>query len=455
MSDSLITPRTPSGFRDYLPETMIPRERLVATAQQVYRSFGYSPIDTPALEFFEILSGKGGEESDRLMYNFEDRGGHRLGMRFDLTVPLARFAAQHVAELGLPFKRYHIGLVWRGERAQRGRYREFMQCDFDTVGTRSIAADIETALVIYELLRTIGSAFGGMQRFTIRINNRMVLSGLLARLGLSEKSGLVLRALDKLAKIGPEKVAGEMVAVAGATADQAAEVLKLASLSGSNDEILGQLKPLVAGSDVGQEGIERLRQTLRGAAAGGVPAEYLQLDVSIARGLDYYTGSVFETFLTDLPSIGSVCSGGRYDNLAGLFTKQDLPGIGASLGLDRLLAAMEELGLIANVRTAAPVLVTYFDKDRLDDYLRLAATVRQAGIGVEVYPDPKKLGQQLQYADKRGFRVAVIAGSREFERNVCQVKDLRTGTAEEVLLEPQAGEAAPLVEAIRRVLGAE
>jgi histidyl-tRNA synthetase len=283
----------------------------------------------------------------------------------------------------------------------------------------------------------------------------MVLSGLLARLGLSEKSGLVLRALDKLAKIGPEKVAGEMVAVAGATADQAAEVLKLASLSGSNDEILGQLKPLVAGSDVGQEGIERLRQTLRGAAAGGVPAEYLQLDVSIARGLDYYTGSVFETFLTDLPSIGSVCSGGRYDNLAGLFTKQDLPGIGASLGLDRLLAAMEELGLIANVRTAAPVLVTYFDKDRLDDYLRLAATVRQAGIGVEVYPDPKKLGQQLQYADKRGFRVAVIAGSREFERNVCQVKDLRTGTAEEVLLEPQAGEAAPLVEAIRRVLGAE
>ncbi|MEX2027340.1 MAG: histidine--tRNA ligase, partial [Pirellulaceae bacterium] len=314
----MITPRTPKGFRDFLPEGMIPRERLIFLCQQVYRSFGFVPIDTPALEFFEVLSGKGGEESDRLMYNFEDRGGNRLGMRFDLTVPLARFVAQHAGELGLPFKRYQIGTVWRGENTQRGRYREFMQCDFDTIGTRSVAADIETALVIYDLLRTIGSAFGGLQKFTIRLNNRLVLSGLLARLALAEKSGLVLRALDKLGKIGPEKVAAEMIAVAGATAEQAAEVLKLAGLSGSNDDILRQLEPLVAESELGLEGIERLRQTLRGAAAGGIPADYLQLDVSIARGLDYYTGSVFETFLADLPAIGSICSGGRYDNLAGL-----------------------------------------------------------------------------------------------------------------------------------------
>lgn len=448
----MITPRTPKGFRDFLPEGMIPRERLISLCQQVYRSFGFVPIDTPALEFFEVLSGKGGEESDRLMYNFEDRGGNRLGMRFDLTVPLARFVAQHASELGLPFKRYQIGTVWRGENTQRGRYREFMQCDFDTVGTRSIAADIETALVIYELLRTIGGAFGGMQKFTIRLNNRMVLSGLLSRLELAEKSGLVLRALDKLGKIGPEKVAEEMVAVAGATPEQAADVLKLASLAGANDDILRQLEPLVAGSELGQEGIERLRQTLRGAAAGGIPADYLQLDVSIARGLDYYTGSVFETFLADLPAIGSVCSGGRYDNLAGLFTKQDLPGIGASLGLDRLLAAMEEIGLLPKVRTAAPVLIAYFDKDRLDDYLRLASMVRGAGIGAEVYPDPKKLGQQLQYADKRGFRVALIAGSREFEAGVCQVKDLQTGKAQDVSLAAEAAGVSPLVEAIQKVL---
>jgi histidyl-tRNA synthetase len=431
---------------------MIPRERLIATCQRVYRSFGFVPIDTPALEFFEILSGKGGEESDRLMYNFEDRGGTRLGMRFDLTVPLARFVAQHAGELGLPFKRYQIGTVWRGENTQRGRYREFMQCDFDTVGTRSIAADIETALVIYDLLRTIGGVFGGMQKFTIRVNNRMVLSGLLARLELADKSGLVLRALDKLGKIGAAKVTEEMVAVAGATPAQAAEVLKLAELSGGNDEILKQLEPLVAGSELGHEGIERLRQTLRGAAAGGVPADYLQLDVSIARGLDYYTGSVFETYLADLPSIGSVCSGGRYDNLAGLFTKQDLPGIGASLGLDRLLAAMDELGLLPKVRTAAPVLVAFFDKDRLDDYLRLAATVRQAGIGVELYPEAKKLGQQLQYADKRGFRVALIAGSREFDAGVCQVKDLQTGQAQDVPLAADPSGGSPLVVAIQKVL---
>lgn len=431
---------------------MIPRERLIATCQQVYRNFGFVPIDTPALEFFEILSGKGGDESDRLMYNFLDRGGDRLGMRFDLTVPLARFVAQHASELGLPFKRYQIGTVWRGENTQRGRYREFMQCDFDTVGTRSIAADIETALVIYDLLRTIGGAFGGMQKFTIRINNRMVLSGLLARLQLAEKSGLILRALDKLGKLGPEKVAAEMVAVAGAAPEQAVEVLKLASLTGSNDEILKELEPLVAGSAVGQEGIERLRQTLRGAAAGGVPDGYLQLDVSIARGLDYYTGSVFETFLSELPTIGSVCSGGRYDNLAGLFTRQDLPGIGASLGLDRLLAAMEELGLLPKVRTAATVLIAYFDKDRLDDYLRLAAMLRRAGIGVELFPEPKKLGQQLQYADKRGFRVALIAGSREFDAGVCQVKDLQTGAAIDVPIADGEPGKVPLATAIQEIL---
>src|SRR5437868_11544548 len=208
---SLIEPRTLKGFRDYLPEAMMPREALIATAQAVYRSFGYSPIDTPALEYFEVLSGKGSDETDRQMYAFDDHGGRKVGMRFDLTVPLARFVAQHVNELGLPFKRYHIGTVWRGERAQRGRYREFMQCDFDTIGTKSVAADIETALVIHELLSAIGKSFGSATgkglNFTIRVNNRMVLSGLLAKLGLAEKSVLVLRALDKLGKIGQEKVA--------------------------------------------------------------------------------------------------------------------------------------------------------------------------------------------------------------------------------------------------------
>ncbi len=444
----MIDPRTLKGFRDYLPEAMIPRERLIATAQRVYRSFGYSPIDTPALEYYEILAGKGGEESDRQMYAFEDLGGRKVALRFDLTVPLARFIAQHASELGLPFKRYHIATVWRGENTQRGRYREFMQCDFDTIGTRSVAADIETALVIHDLVSQIGVTFGKPLPFTIRVNNRAVLSGLLAKLGLSEKSVALLRALDKLGKIGREKVAEEMVAAAGATAEQADQVLKLAELLGTNDEVLAQLGPLVAGNAQGEEGVERLRQILRGAKAGGVPAAALQLDVAIARGLDYYTGAIFETFLTDLPTIGSICSGGRYDNLAGLFTKQELPGIGASLGLDRLLAALEELGMIDKVRTPAPVLIAFFDAARLDDYLRLAATIRSAGIGVEVFPEPKKLGQQLQYADRRGFRVAIIAGQREFDAGKCQIKDLSTTQSSEAPLT----DPAALIDEIRKCL---
>jgi len=446
MSKPRIEPRTLKGFRDYLPEAMIPREQLIATAQRVYRSYGFSPIDTPALEYFEILSGKGSDETDRQMYHFDDHGGRHVGMRFDLTVPLARFAAQHGGELGLPFKRYAIGSVWRGENTQRGRYREFMQCDFDTIGTKSVASDIETALVIHDLMRAIG-----IERFQIRVNNRMVLNGLLEKVGLSEQSTALLRALDKLAKIGREKVAEEMVAAAGTTPEQADQILKLAELKGSNDEILTQLRPLVAGSSLGEAGVDRLADILAGARAGGVPEEFLQIDVSIARGLDYYTGAIFETFLSDLPTIGSVCSGGRYDNLAALFTSQELPGIGASLGLDRLLAALEELGRIEKVRTPAPVFIAFFDKDRLNDYIELATAVRSAGIGVEVFPDAKKLGQQLQYADKRGFRVALIAGSRELDAKTCQVKDLQKQVATEVSLTD--GPAA-LVSAIRTILAA-
>jgi len=251
----MIEPRTLKGFRDYLPEAMIPRERLIGTAQRVYRSFGYSPIDTPALEYFEILAGKGGDESDRQMYHFHDHGDRHVAMRFDLTVPLARFVAQHVNELGLPFKRYHIATVWRGENTQHGRYREFMQCDFDTIGTKSVAADIETALVIHELIRQIGETFGKPLPFTIRVNNRAVLSGLLAKLGLSDKSVALLRALDKLGKIGRDKVAAEMVAAAGATTEQASQVLKLAELAGTNDDVLSQLGPLVAGNPQGEEGV--------------------------------------------------------------------------------------------------------------------------------------------------------------------------------------------------------
>ncbi|MBN2477379.1 MAG: histidine--tRNA ligase [Pirellulales bacterium] len=440
-----ITPRTLKGFRDYLPEAMIPRERLIDVARGVYRSYGFSPIDTPALEYLEILAGKGGEETDKQLYQFEDHGGRRVGLRFDLTVPLARFAAQHIGRLGTPLKRYHIALVWRGENTQRGRYREFMQCDFDTIGTRSVAADVETVLVVHDLFRAIG-----FSEFTIRINNRMVLSGLLEQLDLDDQATPVLRALDKLAKVGPDRVAAEMTETAQCTEDQARQIVRLSEISGTNEEVLRQIEPLVAGSATGQAGLARLQEIVGAVRATGVAESRLQLDVSIARGLDYYTGTVLETFLDALPGIGSVCSGGRYDNLAELYTREELPGIGASLGLDRLLAAMEELGMIEKVATPAPVFIPYFDRDRLHDYLRLAAAVRAAGIGVEVFPEPKKLGQQLKYADRRGFRVALIAGESEFEQRTCRIKDLAAGQQQDVPLED---DAASILAAIETILG--
>lgn len=438
----LIPPRTLKGFRDYLPHMMIPRERIMEIARRVYRSYGFSPIDTPALEYLEILAGKGGEETDKQMYRFQDHGGRWVALRFDLTVPAARFTAQHLNELGVPFKRYHIAPVWRGENTQRGRYREFVQCDFDTIGTRSLTADIETTLVIHDLLRAIG-----FREFSIRINNRKLLNGLLERQGLIDRAGAVLRALDKWGKIGTAGVKKELEEAVGLDAAQAEAVLRLTQIQGDHDAVLLEAERLVQGSPIGEEGVHELREVLTGAQVGGVPRDCLVLDLAIARGLDYYTGTIYETYLAALPEIGSVCSGGRYDNLAELFTHQPLPGVGASLGLDRLLAAMEELGMIEPVSTPASILVAFFDPQHRDDYLRLAGQLRAAGFAVELYPEPKKITQQLKYADRRGHRVAILIGEEEFRRGVCQVKDLRTGTQKEVPLEP-----SPLCDTLRGLL---
>jgi histidyl-tRNA synthetase len=440
VSDDRIQPRTLKGFRDFLPEMEIPREWIIQTARNVFRSYGFTPIDTPALEYLDILLGKGSEETDKQLYRFRDHGGRDVGLRFDLTVPLARFAAQHITKLGTPFKRYHIAPVWRGENTQLGRYREFMQCDFDTIGTQSVAADVETVLVIRDLLRAIG-----FERFTIGVNDRAILNGLLEKVGLADKSTLVLRALDKLGKIGADKVAEEMQAVAGATGKQVADILQLVELAGSNDDVLRELERLGANSELAQRGVARLRDVMRFVDAVPEQCGVVRIDPSIARGLDYYTGLVVETTLDDLRQFGSVCSGGRYDNLAELYTSQQLPGVGASLGLDRLLAAMEELGMLPRASTPAQVLVPYFDPERLADYLRLAAHLRAAGLAVEVYPESVKLGKQLQYADRRGFRVAVIVGTREFADGTCQVKDLASGQSTTV-------PAAEIATEVQRVL---
>jgi histidyl-tRNA synthetase len=436
----MIEPRTLKGFRDYLPEVMLPREELMATARRVYRSYGFAPIDTPALEYIEILTGKGSDETDKQLYRFVDHGGREVGLRFDLTVPLARFAAQYAQQLAAPFKRYHIAPVWRGENTQRGRLREFVQCDFDTIGTESVVADIETACVIHDLLRAIG-----FEAFSIRMNNRAVLNGLLDKLGLAESRVAVLRALDKLAKIGANKVVAEMIETAGATNQQATQIVGLAGVTGTPDSVLAEVDKLVAGSETGEAGVARLREILAGAQAGGVAPARLALDVSIARGLDYYTGVIFETFLDELPEIGSVCSGGRYDNLAELFTKTRLPGVGASLGLDRLLVAMEELGLVPQVATPAQVLVTQFTPAGLPQYLQLASSMRRAGLGVELFPEAKKIGKQLQHANRRGHRLAVIAGPDELAAGECQIKDLASGESRTVACSDAAATALDML----------
>lgn len=436
----LITPRTLKGFRDFLPDTAIPREALIATALGVYRAYGYSPIETPALEYAEILLGKGGDETAKQTYRFDDPGGRDVAMRFDLTVPLARFAAQHVARLGTPFKRYHVGPVWRGENPQRGRYREFVQCDFDTIGTESPLSDAETVLVVHDVFAALG-----FERFTVKVNDRRVLNGLLELRGIVDRGADVLRCLDKLPKIGPAGVADELAAIEGITGPDVDAIVGLASIAGDNREVLASLAPVVADSAVGAAGLEGLRHLVDALEGLGIPEDRVHLDVSIARGLDYYTGMVFETFLDDLPEIGSCCSGGRYDDLASLFTKQRLPGVGGSLGVDRLLAAMEELGLIEARSTWAPVMVTLFDDDSIVPALRIAAELRAAAIGTEVYPEVRKLGAQLRYADKRGHRVAVIAGPSEREAGEVQLKDLATGSSVAVPL-PQ------LVSAVRSLL---
>jgi histidyl-tRNA synthetase len=437
----MIEPRTLKGFRDYLPAQMIPREELLEKTRRVYRSYGFAPIDTPALEYAEILLGKGGEETDKQLYRFTDLGGRDIALRFDLTVPLARFVAQHSGQLGLPFKRYHTGPVWRGENTQRGRYREFWQCDFDTIGTTSNAADIEAALVIHDLMAALG-----FERFTIRVNNRMVLNGLLEELGLADKVKPLLIALDKLPKIGADAVAAEMVQRSQIPIEKAQRVLALAQTEGANKDVLDRVQSEWGANPKAAEGVRRLRELVDVAAEAGIPEGRIRLDLAIARGLDYYTGTIYETFLDDLPTIGSVCSGGRYDNLAGIFTKQELPGVGASLGLDRLLAAMEELKLLPTAATPAPVLVVLFDAAKLGAYQAIARTLRAAGIGVEVFSEAKKIGQQLQYAEKRGFKLALIAGSTEFAEGVWKVKILSTRSESSV---PQA----ELVETVRGILG--
>ncbi len=413
--DDLIEPRIPKGFRDFLPEKESHRLLLVRRLQAVFERFGFLPIDTPALEFAEVLLGKGGGETDKEVYRFTDHGGRDVAMRFDLTVPFARFMAAHLTEVGLPFRRWHAAKVWRGENTQRGRYREFMQVDFDIVGTDSASADLEILLLMRDSLAALG-----VPRVSIRYAHRGVFNAFLARRGLESRSVELLRAIDKQRKIGPEKTRGLLAEVAGPS--HAEDILDFIRVEQTPAQTLGKLARVVGD---GVEGIQRLRQISAALEQLEVAGSFT-LDPSITRGLDYYTGIVFESFLGDLPDIGSVCSGGRYNDLASLYTKQHLPGVGASIGVDRLMAAMEELGLADAASGQPSVLVLYLDDALLGRYHQAAQALRADGITAEVYPEKKKLGVQFAYAEKKGISLAVVCGEQEAAAGAFTLKDLRS-----------------------------
>lgn len=422
----MIDPRVASGLRDLPPSAMIPRERMLDAFRRTFASFGFVPIETPHIERVEVLTGKGAgsEEVLRQIFDVTNKGGTpgELALRFDLTVPLARFVAKHVDELGLPFKRYATGSVFRGERPAKGRFREFVQCDFDTVGTESPVADAEIAQVIHAALTA-----AGVPPFTIHLNNRKVLDGLLDSLGVPERRSAVLRSLDKLAKAGREKVREELIGGESPIlpSEQADRVLDFAERGrGPGDEVLANAADQLGSNPIAAAGLASLRDVLELLEAAGVPGDRLRLDLGLARGLDYYTGVVFETTVDGWERFGSVASGGRYDDLASLFTSRRLPGVGASIGLDRLLALLDEAGLLAKSAATAPVLVAMFPGVDPSIPVALAGRLRAAGVGAEVYPEPISIGKQMGYGSARGHELAVIVGPDEAARRVFNLRVL-------------------------------
>lgn len=414
--DGLIEPRVLKGFRDFLPVQELRRKAIEGQLAATFESFGFLPIDTPVIEYSEVLLGKGGGDTDKQVYRFNDHGGRDVALRYDLTVPFARFMSAHVAELYLPFKRYHIAKVFRGENTQRGRYREFTQCDFDIVGVDAASAD-------FEILETMYRSFSALDvgEFTIRLSHRGVFNRFLGRLGIEASSTEVLRAVDKLARVGVDQVQAMLAELV--TEANAARIIDFIQPAEDFGSTLAKMRDLAGGPG---EDSERLEEIYAFITALGLERVFV-LDPSITRGLDYYTGIVYETYLTALPGIGSVCSGGRYNNLASLYSKQELPGVGSSIGLDRLIAALDELGGTAAAPDAPlKVLVLMQDPTLAAHYYRLAARLRSDGLYCEVYPEGKKLATQFAYAEKKGIPVGVICGHEEESRDRINVRDLRT-----------------------------
>ena len=431
-----MTPRTLSGFMELLPAPQQMMERMMETLRRTYSLYGFTPLDTPVIEASEVLLAKGGGDTEKQIYRFE-KGDADLALRFDLTVPLAKYVALHYNELSFPFRRYQIGKVYRGERAQRGRFREFYQADIDVIGDGKldITNEAEIPSIIYQTFTALG-----LQRFQIRVNNRKILNGFYAMQGLNEKSGDIMRTVDKLDKIGPEKVRLCLMEECGLEAAQADEILKFIAISGTNAQVLAALQGYAGRNEIFDTGLSELETVVKYLSSFGVPEENFAVDLTIARGLDYYTGTVYETTLLDHPEIGSVCSGGRYDNLAEYYTDKQLPGVGISIGLTRLFYVLGEQNMLNPDLPTAPADVLVLPMtENLAPAIAAATALRQAGMKVQLYTEAKKFKAKMSYADKLQIPYVLFLGEDEIAAGEVSVKDMKTGQQERLSL-PEAQE---------------
>ena len=438
-----IKPRTLSGFMELLPAEQMKMEAIMAALRESYALYGFYPLDTPLIEASEILLAKGGGDTEKQIYRFT-KGDTDLSLRFDLTVPLAKYVALNYGSLAFPFRRYQIGKVYRGERAQRGRFREFYQADIDIIGDGKldIVNEAEIPSVIYRSLTKLG-----LTRFVIRVNNRKILNGFYAMLGLGDRAGAIMRTVDKLDKIGPEAL--RELLITGETAltpEQADEILRFIAIRGGNAQVMEALEAYRGRNAVFDAGLEELAAVTGCLADFGVPETHFAVDLTIARGLDYYTGTVYETTLRDHPEIGSVCSGGRYDNLAGYYTDKALPGVGISIGLTRLFYVLQEQGMLSDSLPTAPaeVLVLPMTRD-VAFAARVATALREAGVRAQLYTEQKKFKAKMSYADRLGFPFVAILGEDELAAGKLSLKNMKTG--EQTLLSPEQA-----AETVRRAM---
>ncbi|MCD7855928.1 MAG: histidine--tRNA ligase [Clostridiales bacterium] len=423
----IITPKILPGFMELLPPEQILFNKIKDTIREVYESFGFLPLDTPTIEYSEVLLAKAGGETEKQIYRF-NKGDNDLSLRFDLTVPLARYVAQHRNDLNFPFKRYQISKVFRGERPQKGRFREFYQCDIDIIGseTLSLVYDAEMPAVIYNVFKKLN-----IGAFKIKLNNRKILNGFFEGLGLEDKTADILRVIDKIEKIGAENVREELVKLGAEK--QADEIMSFVSTRGTPAEKLEKLKALSVDSPKFSEGVEELEKVTELLKTFGVDEDYFDIELTIARGLDYYTGTVYETVLTDYPGLGSVCSGGRYDNLAEYYTKQKLPGVGVSIGLTRLFSQLRENNIItSDSLSTAKALLLPMNESYIPYALKAAAALRDNNIPAYIFYGGKNMKQKMKYADRSGIGFALILGEDEVNNQTITVKNMKTGEQQSI-----------------------